>query len=190
MRTRDDACPFDGHVNESATIPCHRKRQHPARLAGAARQLGDMTMLKTIDPLLNAEVLHALAAMGQGDALVVVDRHFPAEAIARQTVIGRPLRMGGVSVECVVRAVLSLLPLDTAAVDAAIRMEVAGDHGSILPQQMAVQETIDAAEGHHVPLLGVERHAFHARARNAFALIHTDEPRPYGCFIFTKGALA
>lgn len=147
-------------------------------------------MLKTIDPLLGAEVLHALAAMGQGDTLVIVDRHFPAETIARQTVIGRPLRMGGMPVERVVQAVLTLLPLDTAVVDAAIRMEVAGDHGSILPQQIAVQAAIDAAEGHHVPLLGLERHAFNARARDAFALIHTDEPRPYGCFILTKGVLA
>ena len=42
-------------------------------------------MLKTIDPLLNADVLYALRAMGHGDRLVVCDTNFPADSIARQT---------------------------------------------------------------------------------------------------------
>ncbi len=35
-------------------------------------------MLKGIDNRLNADLLHALRAMGHGDMLVVVDTNFPA----------------------------------------------------------------------------------------------------------------
>ena len=35
-------------------------------------------MLKGIDPLLNAELLHILAGMGHGDELAIVDANFPA----------------------------------------------------------------------------------------------------------------
>jgi L-fucose mutarotase len=50
-------------------------------------------MLKSIDPILNADVLYALRAMGHGDDLVICDTNFPADAVARQTVLGRLLRI-------------------------------------------------------------------------------------------------
>jgi len=60
-------------------------------------------MLKGLDPLLNADVLRALRAMGHGDELVVCDANFPADSIARQTVIGQLLRIDGVSAPRAVR---------------------------------------------------------------------------------------
>ena len=45
-------------------------------------------MLKGIDPLLGPEVLRALAAMGHGDEIALVDANFPAESVARGTVTG------------------------------------------------------------------------------------------------------
>ncbi len=36
-------------------------------------------MLKGLDPLLNADVLHALKSMGHGDDLILCDVNFPAE---------------------------------------------------------------------------------------------------------------
>ncbi len=47
-------------------------------------------MLKGIDPILNADVLHALKSMGHGDDLVIADMNFPSDSVARQTVYGRP----------------------------------------------------------------------------------------------------
>jgi L-fucose mutarotase len=41
-------------------------------------------LLKNLDPLLNAELLHALAAMGHGDELALVDRNYPAASTARR----------------------------------------------------------------------------------------------------------
>ena len=35
-------------------------------------------MLKSLDPLLNADVLYALRAMGHGDDLIICDTNFPA----------------------------------------------------------------------------------------------------------------
>jgi L-fucose mutarotase/ribose pyranase (RbsD/FucU family) len=52
-----------------------------------------MTMLKGINPRLNADVLRVLRAMGHGDALVIADANFPSDSVARRTVTGKLLRM-------------------------------------------------------------------------------------------------
>jgi len=70
-------------------------------------------MLKGINPLLNADVLYALRAMGHGDRLVVCDTNFPADSIARQTVFGELLRIDNVSTAKAIEAILSVLPLET-----------------------------------------------------------------------------
>ncbi|WP_427832670.1 RbsD/FucU domain-containing protein, partial [Agrobacterium pusense] len=44
-------------------------------------------MLKNIDPALNADVLHALRAMGHGDTLVISDTNFPSDSVARHTTV-------------------------------------------------------------------------------------------------------
>lgn len=145
-------------------------------------------MLKGIDPLLNAEVLGALRAMGHGDDLVLADANFPAESVARRTVLGRLLRIDA-SVPRVARAVLSLYPLDSFVDAAAARMEVVGDPRRVEPVQREVQAEIDAAEGRPRPLVGLERYAFYERAKAAFAVIQTGERRFYGCFALRKGVI-
>ena len=70
-------------------------------------------MLKNIDPLLNADILHALRAMGHGDEVVICDANFPADSVARKTALGRVLRLDGVDAPRAIRAVLSVLPLDS-----------------------------------------------------------------------------
>ena len=54
-------------------------------------------MLKGVDRRLTADVLYALRAMLHGDYLVVVDTSFPAESVARETVLGDLLRMDNLS---------------------------------------------------------------------------------------------
>jgi L-fucose mutarotase len=146
-------------------------------------------MLKTIDPLLNADVLYALRAMGHGDRLVICDTNFPADAIARQTTLGRLLRIDNVSAARAVRAVLSVLPLDTFVDDAAIRMEIVGEPEEVPAVQQEVQAAIDVAEGKSWPVVGIERHAFYQKAKTAYCVIATGERRFYGCFLFTKGVI-
>jgi len=146
-------------------------------------------MLKTIDPKLNADVLYALRAMGHGDRLVICDTNFPADSVARQTVLGRLLRIDNVSAARAVAAVLSVLPLDTFVDDAAIRMEIVDKPEEVPAVQQEVQAAIDRAEGKSRPLVGIERHAFYAQAKTAYCVIATGERRFYGCFLFTKGVL-
>jgi L-fucose mutarotase len=147
-------------------------------------------MLKSIDPALGADVLHALRAMGHGDTLVIADTNFPADAIARQTRLGRLLHIENVSAARAVKAVLSLLPLDTALQNAAGRMEVMGAPAEIPPVQAEVQAEVNAAEGHSAPMYGIERFAFYEAAKQAYCVIATGERRFYGCFVFTKGVIA
>jgi L-fucose mutarotase len=147
-------------------------------------------MLKSINPLLNADVLYVLRAMGHGDRLVVCDTNFPADSIARQTRLGRLLRIDNVSAAKAVEAILSVLPLDTFVDDAAIRMEIVGQPQEVPPVQREVQVAIDRAEGRSWPLVGVERHAFYAKAKTAYCVIATGERRFYGCFLFSKGVIA
>ena len=62
-----------------------------ARQSAAKESLWEANMLISIDPILNADVLYALRAMGHGDDLVLCDTNFPADAVARQTVLARLL---------------------------------------------------------------------------------------------------
>ncbi|MER8830200.1 RbsD/FucU family protein [Mesorhizobium sp. M0938] len=145
-------------------------------------------MLKGINPLLNADVLQALRAMGHGDDLIIADTNFPSDSVARQTVLGRLLRIDAPAAD-VVKAVLSLYPLDSFVDDAAARMEIVGQPNEIPPVQRQVQREIDAAEGKPWPMISVERYAFYERAKKAYCVIQTGERRFYGCFAFRKGVV-
>lgn len=147
-------------------------------------------MLKGIDHRLNAEILSCLRAMGHGDMLILADTNFPAESVARSTVLGRPLRMENLTAANAAQAILSVLPLDTFVADFAARMEVVGAPQEIPPVQAEVQAEIDRAEGRARPMAGVERFAFYDLARQAFAVIQTGERRFYGCFMLRKGVIS
>jgi L-fucose mutarotase len=146
-------------------------------------------MLKGLDARLNADVLYALRAMGHGDYLIISDTNFPADSIARSTVLGELLRMDNLTAAEATEAVLSVYPLDTFVDDFAGRMEIVGAPEEITPVQAEVQAAVDAAEGAHRPMIGIERFAFYDMAREAYAVIQTGERRFYGCFMFRKGVI-
>ena len=145
-------------------------------------------MLKGIDPLLNADVLRVLRAMGHGDDLIIADTNFPSDSVARETVTGKLLRIDAPAAR-VVKAVLSVMPLDTFVDDAAARMEIVGSPDEIPPVQEEVQKEIDAAEGKPWPMISIERYAFYERSKKAYCVIQTGERRFYGCFAFRKGVI-
>ena len=144
-------------------------------------------MLKGINPLLNADVLHVLRAMGHGDDLIIADTNFPSDSVARQTVYGRLLRIDAPAAD-VVQAVLSVMPIDTFVNDAAARMEVVDEPETILPVMEEVQSQVSAMGGPN-PMLPIERFSFYDRAKQAYAGIQTGERRFYGCFAFRKGVI-
>lgn len=146
-------------------------------------------MLKNLDPALNADVLHALRSMGHGDTLVLADTNFPSDSTARQTVLGKVLRIDNVSAARAMQAILSVLPLDTPLQPSVGRMEIMGDPQTIPEIQREVQKEIDAAEGQSAPMYGIERFAFYEKAKQAYCVITTGETRFYGCFLLTKGVV-
>lgn len=143
-------------------------------------------MLKGINPLLNADVLYALRAMGHGDDLIICDTNFPAQSVAQQTALGELLRIDANAAD-VVRAVLSVYPIDTFVDDAAARMEVVGEPDTILPVMEEVQSEVTTVGGPQ--LLPIERFAFYERAKQSFAVIQSHERRFYGCFALRKGVI-
>ncbi|HXW28613.1 MAG TPA: RbsD/FucU domain-containing protein, partial [Xanthobacteraceae bacterium] len=145
---------------------------------------GGYHVLKNLSPLLNADLLHALASMGHGDELAIVDAHFPAASMARRLV-----RIDGASAPQVLAACLSLMPLDTFVECPANRMELVHAPDEVPEVAHDFQRAIDAAEARHLPLGKIERHAFYKRAQQAYAIVATGERRPYGCILITKGVV-
>jgi L-fucose mutarotase len=146
-------------------------------------------MLKGLDPLLDADLLYVLRAMGHGDDLVICDANFPADQIARSTVSGKLIRLGAVDSARAVRAILSVFPLDTFVETPARRMEIVGKPDEVPEVQREVQAEIDAAEGRSWPMGSIERFAFYEEARKAYAVVATGERRFYGCFLLKKGVI-
>ena len=144
-------------------------------------------MLIGINPLLNADVLYTLRAMGHGDDLIIADTNFPSDSVARETVLGEILRIDTTAAE-VVRAVLSVYPLDTFVDDSAARMEVVNEPKTILPVMQEVQKEVSRVGGPK-EMMSIERYAFYERAKKAYAVIQTGERRFYGCFAFRKGVV-
>jgi len=146
-------------------------------------------MLKNIDPLLTAELLSVLAAMGHGDELAVTDANFPADSVARGTCHGQVISVAGASLSAVVGAILSVLPLDE-FVDAPVRRMAIDVTPDELPEvQQEVQALIDAVSGKHWPMGVLERFAFYEAAHGCYAVVLTGERRFYGNVLIKKGAI-
>lgn len=142
-------------------------------------------MLKGIDPLLNADLLHALAGMGHGDEIVIADANFPAASVAR-----RLIRLDGVDAPAALRAVLTVLPLDDFVDTPATAMAVVGDAQRVPEAVRAFQPLLDDAMGRPVAIKRLDRFTFYERARAAFAVIATGDTRKYANIILTKGVIA
>ncbi len=147
-------------------------------------------MLKGIDPLLTADLLWVLDAMGHGDDIAVVDANHPAERIARATISGRLVRVPALPMARVLRAILSVLPIDDFQPGAIRRMEVVGAALEWPAVQCEVQAEIERVLGPGAPMAGLERFAFYEAAKSAFAVVQVGDPRPYGCFLLRKGVIA
>jgi L-fucose mutarotase len=146
-------------------------------------------MLKHIDPLLTPDLLWVLASMGHGDDLALVDANFPADSVAAATSSRRLLRLPGLRTGAVVRAILSVLPLDDFVPAPVRRMEVVGEPDTVTPVQQEVKDVVSQCLGRPAVLQGLERFAFYDTARKAFAVVQVGDGRPYGDFLFRKGVI-
>ena len=143
-------------------------------------------MLKGIDARISPDLLRVLARMGHGDEIVIADANFPSAAVARHTVAQAELRIDCDAVAAL-RAILSLLPIDSFEPDPVLTMQVVDDPAAV-PAVVAEAVPLLAAQGLRPAAL--ERFAFYDRARRGFAVLRTAETRPYGNFILRKGVIS
>jgi len=141
-------------------------------------------MLHNIDPILSPELLYVLAAMGHGDEIALVDANFPAESCGPSCV-----RADGSTNSEILKAVLTLMPLDSFVPDPAYTMQVVDDPTAVPDAvkdfQKVINETADAPR----EIQSLERFAFYDRAEKAFAVVQTGERRLYGNIILKKGVI-
>ncbi|MEP5758793.1 MAG: RbsD/FucU domain-containing protein [Litoreibacter sp.] len=141
-------------------------------------------MLRNIDPILSPDLLYALRAMGHGDEIVLADANFPAQSCGPTCI-----RADGSDNSAILKAVLSVLPLDTFVPDPALCMQVVEDP-SLVPEavvdfQGIINEHADAPQS----IQSLERFAFYERAATAFAVVQSGERRLYGNIILKKGVI-
>lgn len=143
-------------------------------------------MLKGISPLLSPDLLHALAAMGHGDEIVIGDGNFPADSMGK-----RCIRCDGHGANEILDAILRLLPLDTYVETPVTLISVVPGTGTQgdPPIWSEFRKTIDRHEA-NIKIGFEERFAFYDRSRKAYATIQTGETALYGCVILTKGVLS
>jgi L-fucose mutarotase len=148
-----------------------------------------MGLLKGIDPLLTADLLHVLRSMGHGDKLCVCDCNFPAAEVATKTTSGKCIILT-VSLPEALSAICSVLPLDFfvespvgfMAPQAGVDMPPAGKE-VVLALEAAITKHAD------VKVKPIERFGFYEEARTCFAVVQTLERRPYGNVILAKGVV-
>ncbi|MEX0348970.1 MAG: RbsD/FucU family protein [Paracoccaceae bacterium] len=141
-------------------------------------------MLRDIDPILSPDLLHALRAMGHGDDIVIADANFPGESSGP-----RCLRADGSTASEVLKAVLSVMPLDTFVPDPALTMQVVGDPEAVPDAVADFQRVINATADAPAQIATLERFAFYDRASQAYAVVQTGERRLYGNIILKKGVI-
>ena len=151
-----------------------------------------MGLLKGIDPLLTADLLHTLRSMGHGDKLCICDCNFPAVAVATQCSGKGKVIILTVPLPEAISAICSVLPLDFFVESPVQYMTPAG--GLAMPQ--AGVEVIDAVKsavvahcGNSVQITPLERFDFYDEAKTCYAVVQTMERRPYGNVILHKGVI-
>lgn len=145
-----------------------------------------MMVLKSIHPLLGPDLLFALASMGHGDEIAVVDANFPAASMGRRLV-----GMRGAGVADMVEAIVSVLPLDRTLPCPALVMRPAEGVDLAMTAIGGIRAALDrTAGGAGIAVGELERFEFYERAKTAFAIVSTGERRLYGNVLLVAGALA
>ena len=175
-----------------------RDRARTLHHQGHDRRRGQMMPLgeeepcsRNLDPLLNADVLYALRAMGHGDDLIVCDTNFPADSVARQTVLSKLLqdrwrqrRTGDARrfSRCCHWTRSSTMPRS--------RMEIVGQPDQVPPVQAEVQARNQSRpKARRGPWDRSSASPSTSGPSRLIAWWRPGETRFYGCFLFKKGVI-
>ena len=142
-------------------------------------------MLKGISKIVSPELIKTLCEMGHGDEIVIADGNFPAETFGK-----RVIRADGIGGAEMLKAVLSLIPLDTYSDPNMILMRLMDcDKGKINSVIWNEYEKIATAEDVNVKIGNIDRFEFYDRAKTAYAVIATGEEAVYANIILKKGVV-
>ncbi len=149
-----------------------------------------MGLLKGLDPLLTADLLHILRSMGHGDKLCICDCNFPAAEVATQTTTRKCIVLTTTLPEAL-SAICSVLPLDyfvetpVLYMSPSLGLELPPAGKEVLEEsKTAIQEFAS-----DVTISPMERFGFYEEARTCFAVVQTLERRPYGNVVLQKGVV-
>ena len=141
-------------------------------------------MLINIDPVLGPDILHTLRAMGHGDKIIVCDSNFPAYSMN-----SRVHRLDGIDAARSMKAILSVFPLDSFIEYPILRMQIDNKPDEINDVHQEVMNVLEVSSKINWKMGSIERFQFYEEAKKAFAIITTNENRPFGCFLLTKGVI-
>jgi L-fucose mutarotase len=144
-------------------------------------------MLKGIDPILSPELLMHLSAMGHGEWVAVVDANFTADFLSH----GKPVvRLPGLSLERVCRAVLSVFPLAADVAQPAAYMHVCNQAPAHRTAAQAAVVEVLGREGLPADrVAALERYAFYEQVKGASLIVQSGEGTAYGNALFCKGVI-
>ena len=141
-------------------------------------------MLKNIPEVISPDLMHAVMSMGHGDEIVLADGNFPAASNAK-----RLIRADGLDVCTLLEAIMQFFPIDTFVEDNAVVMAIVKPEESDPPIWEEFRQILAGMVEKQVKLTPIERHAFYARTRNAYAVVATSETALYANLILKKGVV-
>ena len=139
-------------------------------------------MLIGLPPLLGPDLLYALRAMGHGDEIAIVDGNYPAQDHARRLV-----RADGHGLLAVLKAILQVLPIETAAEGGVFRAGLHNDPAQTGPIHALIDAACAARGLTALPLSGAE---LYPRIRAAHTIVATSEMSLFANVILRKGVIA
>ena len=150
-------------------------------------------MLRNIPDVISPELLKILHEMGHGDELVIADGNFPAARLA-----SRLVRCDGHQASDLLKAILTLFPVDTFVEKPITLMQVVDDKTEVVDDKTEMEPEIWNVYKGILKKLDVEpnqinyeeRFTFYEKAKAAYAIVATSEKALYGNIILKKGVLS
>lgn len=140
-------------------------------------------MLKGIDPVISPELLKVLCEMGHGSEILFADGNFPTHDYEVKKII----RLDGVGIPDILKAIMPFFPLDTFVDKPAILMQPNADFGKEPSVWKKYKEIIEKHQNINYDYL--ERFEFYDRCQKVYAIVATSELEIYANIILKKGVV-
>lgn len=140
-------------------------------------------MLKGIDPVISPELLKVLCEMGHGSEILFADGNFPTHDYEVKKII----RLDGVGIPDILKAIMPFFPLDTFVDKPAILMQPNADFGKESSVWKKYKEIIEKHQNINYDYL--ERFEFYDRCQKVYAIVATSELEIYANIILKKGVV-